>query len=171
MPYNEEALNHVCDRVDQVQNFLGRPILLENLSSYITYKESEMSEWTFFNNVARRSGCNILLDINNIYVSARNHEFQPQDYLEGIDKDKVKQFHLAGHTDYGNYVIDTHDHPIVEPVWDLYKEALKRFGWISTMIERDDNIPPLAELLAEIEIARNIAYATLGQLEQREKIT
>ena len=174
LPYNEEALNHVCDRVDQVQNFLGRPILLENLSSYITYKESEMSEWDFFNKVARRSGCNILLDINNIYVSARNHEFDPQDYLEGIDKNKVKQFHLAGHTDYGNYVIDTHDHPVADPVWALYKQALKRFGWVSTMIERDDNIPPLAELLAEVETARNIAYDTLGQLEpvkQREIVT
>lgn len=165
LPYNEEALNHVCDRVNQVQDFLGRPILLENLSSYITYKESEMSEWDFFNQVARRSGCEILLDINNIYVSARNHDFKSQDYLDGIDKDKVKQFHLAGHTDYGNYVIDTHDHPVSDPVWDLYKQALKRFGWISTMIERDDNIPPLAELLAEVETARNIAYSTLGQLE------
>jgi uncharacterized protein (UPF0276 family) len=174
LPYNEEALNHVCDRVDQVQNFLGRPILLENLSSYITYKESEMSEWEFFNKVARQSGCNILLDINNIYVSARNHEFKPQDYLEGIDKDKVKQFHLAGHSDYGDYVIDTHDHPVADPVWALYKQALERFGWVSTMIERDDNIPPLAELLAEVDIARNIAYDTLGQLErlkQREIVT
>ena len=164
LPYNDEALNHVCQRVEQVQEFLGRPILLENVSSYLTYKNSEMTEWQFFNEVARRSGCEILLDINNIYVSARNHDFNPQDYLNGISKDKVKQFHLAGHSDYGDYVIDTHDHPVADPVWQLYEKALQRFGWISTMIERDDNIPPLAELLAEVETARNIATKTLGSL-------
>lgn len=106
MPYNDEALSHIVDRISQVQDFLGRPILMENVSSYITYTESDMTEWQFFNEVAKRSGCSILLDINNIYVSARNHNFSPQDYLAGIDKDKVRQFHLAGHTDYGDYVID-----------------------------------------------------------------
>lgn len=163
LPYNEEALQHVCDRIDQVQTFLGRKILLENVSSYVSYKSSEMSEWQFFNEVARRSGCEILLDINNIYVSARNHNFDPQAYIDGIDKEKVKQFHLAGHSDYGTYVIDTHDHPVCDPVWDLYQKALAKFGWISTMIERDDNIPPLAELLAEVNIARELAYKTLGR--------
>jgi uncharacterized protein (UPF0276 family) len=123
-----------------------------------------MTEWHFFNEVARRSGCEILLDINNVYVSARNHDFNPQDYLNGIAKNKVKQFHLAGHSDYGEYVIDTHDHPVASSVWQLYQQALKRFGWISTMIERDDNIPPLSELLAEVETARNIAIETLGPL-------
>ena len=123
-----------------------------------------MSEWQFFNEVARRSGCEILLDINNIYVSARNHDFNPQDYLNGISKDKVKQFHLAGHSDYGDYVIDTHDQPVADPVWQLYQQALIRFGWISTMIERDDNMPPLAELLAEVDTARDIASKTLGSL-------
>lgn len=162
LPYNEEALTHVCKRIEQVQEFLGRPILLENVSSYLTYKNSEMTEWQFFNEVARRSGCEILLDINNIYVSARNHDFDPQAYLDGIAKEKVKQFHLAGHSDYGDYVIDTHDHPVADPVWQLYQQALQRFGWISTMIERDDNIPPLAELLAEVETARAIATKTLG---------
>lgn len=164
LPYNEEALAHVCQRIEQVQEFLGRPILLENVSSYLTYKNSEMTEWQFFNEVARRSGCEILLDINNIYVSARNHDFNPQDYLDGIAKEKVKQFHLAGHSDYGDYVIDTHDHPVADPVWQLYQKALQRFGWISTMIERDDNIPPLAELLAEVDTARAIANKTLGSL-------
>ena len=164
LPYNEEALKHICERVEQVQDFLGRPILLENLSSYVTYKDSEITEWQFFNEVARRSGCEILLDINNIYVSARNHDFNPEDYLNGISKEKVKQFHLAGHNDYGDYVIDTHDHPVADPVWQLYETALQRFGWISTMIERDDNIPPLVELLAEIDKAREIAVNTLGIL-------
>jgi len=162
LPYNDEALTHVCQRVEQVQDFLGRPILLENVSSYLSYKSSEMTEWQFFNEVARRSGCEILLDINNIYVSARNHHFNPQDYLNGITKDKVKQFHLAGHSDYGDYVIDTHDHPVADPVWQLYQQALIRFGLISTMIERDDNIPPLVDLLAEVDTARKIAQQTLG---------
>ena len=162
LPYNDEALTHVCQRVEQVQDFLGRPILLENVSSYLSYKSSEMTEWQFLNKVARRSGCEILLDINNIYVSARNHHFNPQDYLNGITKDKVKQFHLAGHSDYGDYVIDTHDHPVADPVWQLYQQALIRFGLISTMIERDDNIPPLVDLLAEVDTARKIAQQTLG---------
>lgn len=162
MPYNNEALNHIVDRISQVQEYLGQPILMENVSSYITYVESEMTEWEFLNEVAKRSGCNILLDINNIYVSARNHNFSTQDYLNGISKDKVRQFHLAGHTDYGDYVIDTHDHPVADPVWALYKDALKRFGMISTMIERDDNIPPLNDLLAELDVAKRIAKETLN---------
>jgi uncharacterized protein (UPF0276 family) len=162
MPYNNEALSHIVDRVSEVQDYLGQPILMENVSSYITYVESEMTEWEFLNEVAKRSGCNILLDINNIYVSARNHNFSTQDYLNGISKDKVRQFHLAGHTDYGDYVIDTHDHPVADPVWALYKDALKRFGMISTMIERDDNIPPLNDLLAELEVAKRIAKETLN---------
>lgn len=161
IPYNNEALSHIVDRVSEVQDYLGQPILMENVSSYITYVESEMTEWEFLNEVAKRSGCNILLDINNIYVSARNHNFSTQDYLNGISKDKVRQFHLAGHTDYGDYVIDTHDHPVADPVWALYKDALKRFGMISTMIERDDNIPPLNDLLAELDIAKRIAKETL----------
>jgi len=162
MPYNNEALNHIVDRISQVQEHLGQPILMENVSSYITYVESEMTEWEFLNEVAKRSGCSILLDINNIYVSARNHNFSTQDYLNGISKDKVRQFHLAGHTDYGDYVIDTHDHPVADPVWTLYKDALKRFGMISTMIERDDNIPPLNDLLAELDVAKRIAKETLN---------
>ena len=162
MPYNNEALNHIVDRISHVQEYLGQPILMENVSSYITYVESEMTEWEFLNEVAKRSGCNILLDINNIYVSARNHNFSPQDYLNGISKDKVRQFHLAGHTDYGDYVIDTHDHDVADPVWALYKQALQRFGMISTMIERDDNIPPLKDLLAELNIAKKIANETLN---------
>jgi len=163
LPYNEEAINHVVARIEQVQEFLGRQILMENVSSYVTYTDSEMTEWQFFNEVAKRSGCLMLLDINNIYVSARNHGFLAEDYLAGIAQDKVRQFHLAGHTDYGDYVIDTHDHDVADPVWALYKKALQRFGWISTMIERDDNIPPLNQLLAEIEQARTIAHDVLGK--------
>ncbi|WDE14459.1 DUF692 domain-containing protein [Thalassomonas haliotis] len=162
LPYNEETLQHVADRISRVQDFLGRQILIENVSSYMSYKDSDMSEWQFINEVVKRADCLMLLDINNIYVSARNHNFAPLDYLNGIDTDRVRQFHLAGHTDYGDYVIDTHDHEVADPVWDLYRQALQRFGWVSTMIERDDNIPPLAELMAELDTARNIAAQTLN---------
>ena len=161
LPYSEEALKHVVERIKTVQDFLGQQILMENLSSYISYQDSEMTEWEFLNEVAQRADCHILLDINNIYVSARNHHFDCQDYLNGISPTKVKQFHLAGHSDYGDYVIDTHDHPVADPVWELYRQAVKRFGWVSTMIERDDNIPPLSELLAEVELARLIAHQEL----------
>ncbi len=159
LPYTEEALQHVVARVGEVQDFLGRRVLLENVSSYVTYPESEMSEWEFLREIAARADCLILLDINNIYVSSINHEFDPRDYLQSIPVERVWQFHLAGHRNHGDYIIDTHDEPVVDPVWDLYTQALRRFGRVSTMIERDDNIPPLPELLAELEHARRLAAA------------
>ena len=162
LPYNQEALEHVVSRVQQVQEFLGRTLLLENVSSYISYRESEMTEWAFFNEVCTRAGCRMLLDINNIYVSARNHGFDPIDYLNGITPELVQQFHLAGHSDFGDYIIDTHDHDVPDPVWSLYGEALQRFGAVSTMIERDDDIPEFPVLFAELEHARAIARETLG---------
>lgn len=161
LPYNEEAINHLVERIKRVQDFLGRQILMENVSSYLTYHNSEITEWEFYNEVINRADCLALLDINNIYVSARNHNFSSQDYLAGMDKNRIRQFHLAGHTDYGDYVIDTHDHDVADPVWQLYQDALKQFGWVSTMIERDDNIPPLKDLLAELNIARDIAQQSL----------
>ncbi len=161
LPYNEEAINHLVERIQRVQDFLGRQILMENVSSYLTYHNSDMTEWEFYNEVINRADCLALLDVNNIYVSARNHNFSSQDYLAGMNKSRIRQIHLAGHTDYGSYVIDTHDHDVPDPVWELYKDALKKFGWVSTMIERDDNIPPLTDLVAELDIARNIAQQTL----------
>jgi len=163
LPYNEEALNHLVERIKTVQDYLERPFLIENVSSYLSYNNSEMEEWEFLNEIARLSGCKILFDINNIYVSARNHGFNPEVYVDGIDKDYVWQFHLAGHTDYGDYVIDTHDHDVSDPVWELYRYALRRFGPISTMIERDDHIPPFPELYAELQIAKGIAAEELPQ--------
>jgi hypothetical protein len=157
LPYTEEAVKHVVERVQRVQDFLGRQILLENVSSYLSYNTSEMQEWTFLSEISALADCRILLDINNIYVSSRNHGFSAEDYLAGIDPERVQQFHLAGHSDYGQYVIDTHDHNIVDPVWDLYRLALRRFGPVSTMIERDDHIPPFEALCAELDIARDIA--------------
>jgi len=164
LPYTEEAIDHVVDRIAQVQDFLGRQILMENVSSYVTFRDSAMSEWEFLDEVARRADCLLLFDVNNIYVSARNHGFDPHDYINGIDPARVRQFHLAGGTDYGDYVIDTHDQEVSDPVWELYAAALRRFGPVSSMIERDANIPQLPALLAELDIARRIAAATLPEL-------
>lgn len=157
LPYTEEALATVVTRVGQVQDALGRQILLENVSSYLTFHESEMTEWEFLREVSLRADCAILLDINNIYVSSVNHGFDPLTYLQAIPKDRVRQFHLAGHSDLGGHLIDTHDHPIVQPVWNLYGSALARFGAVPTMIERDDNIPSLSELVEELQIARELS--------------
>ncbi|SMN11276.1 Uncharacterized protein conserved in bacteria, NMA0228-like [uncultured Candidatus Thioglobus sp.] len=167
LPYNEEALNHLSQRIQTVQDYLQYPFLIENLSSYLTYNNSEMEEWEFLNEIAKRSNCKILLDINNIYVSSRNHDFLPEQYINGIDKDAVWQFHLAGHTDYGDYVVDTHDHDVPDPVWSLYRYALRRFGAISTMIERDDHIPPFDELYAELQIAKKIAEQEIPNITQQ----
>jgi uncharacterized protein (UPF0276 family) len=159
MPYTQDALAHVVARVQQVQDFLGRRLLLENVSSYVSYRASDMTEWEFVAEVARRADCDLLLDVNNIHVSAFNHGFDPLTYLDAIPAARVKQIHLAGHTDHGDYIIDTHDAPVVEAVWHLYAAAIRRFGAVPTMIERDDHIPPLAELVAELDRARLVAAA------------
>lgn len=157
LPYTEEAIAHVVDRVLRVQDFLGRQILLENVSSYVTYTTSQIPEWEFLREIAERADCLLLLDVNNIYVSSHNHEFDPLDYLDGVPVSRVRQIHLAGHSHDGNLIIDTHDHPIADPVWELYAAAVTRFGDVATMIERDDNIPPLADLVDELEVARALA--------------
>jgi uncharacterized protein (UPF0276 family) len=144
-------------KINQVQDFLGRQLLIENVSSYLTYSSSALTEWDFLREVAVQADCLILLDINNIYVSAFNHGFNPEAYLAGIPRNRVQQFHLAGHTNNGDHIIDTHDHPVIDPVWALYAKALAYFGQVSTMIERDDNIPALAVLLQELEQAKHIA--------------
>lgn len=163
LPYTEEAIQHVADRVSQVQDYLGRQILLENVSSYVSYCDSQMSEWEFLSEVANRADCLILLDINNIYVSAYNHNFDPYTYLHAIPSERVYQFHLAGHTHENNLIIDTHDHPIADPVFELYAAAVKHYGRVSTMIERDDHIPPLNELLSELDQVRQIAEDVFAQ--------
>lgn len=157
LPYTEAAINHLADRISQIQDFLGRQILIENLSSYVTYHDDSMSEWAFLSAIAEKADCYILLDINNIYVSSFNHQFDPIEYLEGVPKDRVWQHHIAGHTNNGNMIIDTHDQDVIDPVWTLYEETAKRFGPVSTMIERDGNIPPLPQLIDELERARSIA--------------
>ncbi|HGI8166035.1 TPA: DUF692 domain-containing protein [Legionella pneumophila] len=157
LPYTQEMVRHVVSRLTQIQDYLKMPLLIENVSSYLTYKQSEMTEWEFINNVLKQSGCYLLLDVNNVYVSAYNHGFNAMDYINAMPAEKVMQIHLAGHSNYGNYLIDTHDAPIIEPVWQLYAETIKRVGLVSTMIERDDNIPPLSELLTELRQAKEIA--------------
>jgi uncharacterized protein (UPF0276 family) len=163
LPYTEEALRHVVERVGRVQDRLRRAIALENVSSYIAYRDSQMPEWEFLAEIARRSGCGILLDVNNIYVSGRNHDFEPLDYIAGVPIDAVWQFHLAGHSDKGTFLLDTHDHPVIDPVWDLYRAAVERFGEVSTLIEWDDHIPPFERLEAESERARAIFNEVRGR--------
>ncbi|MET0006003.1 MAG: DUF692 domain-containing protein [Candidatus Thiodiazotropha sp.] len=163
LPYTHEALQVIKRNVDEAQEVLQRPLVLENVSSYVEYKASEMTEWEFLTEVSQATGCQILLDINNIYVSAFNHGFDPLQFIEGVPADRVVQFHLAGHLNNGDHLIDTHDHPVCDGVWDLYRQALMHFGYIPTMIERDADIPPLAELLSELDIARSIADDVLKQ--------
>jgi uncharacterized protein (UPF0276 family) len=161
LPYTEEALGHVVQRIQQVQEFLGRRILIENPSSYVAFSDSPIPEWEFLAALAEQADCLILLDINNVYVSAFNHGFDALRYIDHIPTGRVFQFHLAGHLNRGDYIIDTHDHPVIDPVWDLYRHAVERFGAVSTMIERDDDIPPLPDLVAELALARCIAEPIL----------
>ena len=162
IPYTESALRHLVERISQVQEFLGRKILLENVSSYVTYRADEMSEWEFIAALLQRSGCDLLLDVNNIYVSSVNHGFNPQHFIDAIPASHVRQIHLAGHENHGSYIIDTHDHPVCDAVWDLYAYTVRRLGAVPTMIERDDNIPPLNELLDELDTVRRIATQNLA---------
>ena len=163
VPYTEEALDHVAGRISEVQEYLGRRLVIENVSSYIEYACSEMSEWDFVAEIARRADCWLLLDVNNVFVSGTNHTFDTNAFLEAIPAERVVQFHLAGHSEGQTCLIDTHDQPVCEAVWSLYAKALERFGPVSTMIERDDNIPPLSELLDELAQARNVANLVLGE--------
>lgn len=163
IPYTQESLDHVASRVNLVQDYLGRALTLENVSTYVQFADSEMTEWEFIAELSRRTGCWLLFDVNNVYVSAFNHGYDPYVFLEGIPADRVVQFHMAGHSHMGTHIIDTHDQPVCDDVWDLYAAALRRFGPVSTIIERDDNIPPLAELLVEMEQTRTMAREILGE--------
>ncbi len=168
LPYTDEALDHVVARVSAVQDALGRQILVENVSSYVAFAHSTMSEWDFLAAVAARADCGILLDVNNVYVSAVNHGFDAERYLDGMPADRVCQIHLAGHTDKGTHLLDTHDHPVCEAVWALYRSAVRRFGRVSTLVEWDDRIPPFADVLAEAEQARAAETQVLSQDPSRE---
>jgi uncharacterized protein (UPF0276 family) len=153
LPWTRESMDHLVPRIQRAQEALGRALLLENVSSYLSFAHSEMKEWEFLSELSRRSGCGLLLDINNIYVSSVNHQFDPRDYLRGIAPGQVGQFHLAGHSRRGKLLIDTHDGPVSEPVWRLYEEALARFGQVPALIEWDARIPDFARLEQEVRRA------------------
>lgn len=156
LPYTREALDTVCDNIHRSQDALGRTMLFENPSSYLTFPEDEMTEWEFIAEMARRTGCALLLDVNNVYVSSRNHGFDADAYIAALPHDRVRQVHLAGHTP-GEIVIDTHDRAVCDEVWALYERTMALLGPVATMIERDDAIPPLEELLDELDLARAFA--------------
>ena len=162
IPYTEEALAHVVARVRRTQDALGRRILLENPSTYIAYRSSMMPEHEFLAAVAEQADCGILLDVNNVYVSATNHGFDPLAYIDAIPAARVGQVHLAGHTDTGSYLFDTHSAPVADAVWDLYAHTVRRFGVVSTLIEWDAEIPPLARLCEEVDRARQVANVAAG---------
>lgn len=163
LPYTEESLVHIAARVMQVQDILQRPLVLENVSSYVRGASDEFTEWEFLALLSHVSGCELLLDVNNVYVSSRNHGFDPWDFISSLPVDKVRQLHLAGHSDYGDYVIDTHDHPVSDPVWALYQRTLEHFGPVATLLERDDHFPPFEALLDELQTARQLANNVLAR--------
>jgi len=162
LPYTDEAIDHVVGRVRQVQDRLGRRILLENVSSYVAFRHSTMPEWAFISAIAERADCGILLDVNNVFVSAVNHGFRAGDYLAGLPADRIGQIHLAGHSDHGTNLLDTHDAPVRGEVWDLYRDAVRRFGALPTLVEWDDHVPPIEDVLAEAERARAAEAEVLG---------
>jgi uncharacterized protein (UPF0276 family) len=166
LPFTNATLDHLVPRISQVQDFLGSRIVLENVSSYLTYRQSEMPEWDFIAELSRRADCGILLDVNNVYVSSVNHGFRPEDFLAAIPWERVAHVHLAGHSDHGEYLIDTHDQPICPEVWDLYRLVNEKYWSGSTLIERDANIPSLAELEQELEIVRSIAGVSAPKKEK-----
>jgi uncharacterized protein (UPF0276 family) len=160
--YSDESLRHIVDRVKNIQDRLGRFIALENPSTYLEWEDSAWREADFLAEVAERADCGILLDVNNIFVSSVNHGFNAHDYLNTLPTDRVVQIHLAGHQVEGAFRIDTHDHPIIAEVFELYRLALQRFGPINSMIERDAHIPPLAELMQELALVKNTFSEVLG---------
>lgn len=156
LPYTGEALSHVASRIHEVQDQLRCRLLIENPSSYLAYRHSEMPEWEFLAALVRTTGCELLLDVNNVYVSSVNHGFSALEYLRGLPGSQIRQIHLAGHRRVGGLLVDTHDGPVCDAVWALYREAVRLFGAVPTMIERDGNIPELDVLLTELQRARAI---------------
>jgi uncharacterized protein (UPF0276 family) len=149
LPYTFEAVRNTAERIRQVQDFLEIPVAVENVSSYAEFHDSEMTEWEFLNEVVHAADCGILLDVNNIYVSSQNHGFDPMEYVNAVPADRVAQIHIAGHSKFERYILDTHDHPVLDPVWDLYARAIERSGPTATLLEWDDNIPSFDEVHGE----------------------
>lgn len=156
VPYTQESLDHVVERISRVQDFLGRRLVVENVSSYVSFRHSEMPEHVFIAELVKRADCNLLLDVNNVVVAGFNHGFDPRTYIDAIPADRVVQFHVAGHTDMGTHRVDTHDEPVGDEAWELYRYARHRCPQGSPMIERDDPFPPFDDLLAELALLRTI---------------
>lgn len=156
LPYTQEALKHLVERIQMTQDFLGRRILLENVSSYISFEHSEMTEWDFLTQIANQADCGILLDVNNVYVNSVNHGFDPRTYLKALPSERIGQIHLAGHSKQGEILVDTHDAPVCDEVWDLFRHAVQLYGSVSTMVEWDDKIPDFSHLKHEAEKAGQI---------------
>lgn len=171
LPHTREAIDHVAERIRRVQDFLEVPFAIENVSSYLTYKESVMPEWEFVAAIAEKADCGILFDCNNIYVSGTNHGFDPNAYVDAMPKDRVVQMHLAGHTDKGAYLLDTHSDHVADPVWDLYRRATERFGAVATLIEWDEDIPEFDVVADEALKARTIRNETLKGLKNSSIVT
>lgn len=161
LPYTEEALSHVAARVHHVQERLGRPLMIENVSSYVSFVESTLSEWEFLSELAKRTGCGLLLDVNNVFVSANNHGFSARAFLDALDPAHIGQIHLAGHSDYGSYLLDSHVGPIPDGVWELYRYAVQRFGAVPTLVEWDEAVPAFDVVVAESARARAIEAEVL----------
>ncbi|MGD9598853.1 MAG: DUF692 domain-containing protein [Steroidobacteraceae bacterium] len=161
LPFTMEAVAHVAGRVRQAQDVLDCQLMLENVSSYVACADAEMTEWEFVAQVSEAADCLLLLDVNNVYVNSVNHGFDARDYLRALPVARVRQLHLAGHSRQGGMLIDTHDAPVAEAVWQLYERAVARFPGAATTLERDDHIPPLAELVAELDHARRLAASVL----------
>ena len=164
LPYTWEAVERTVERIRNVRDFLEIPVAVENVSSYAAFNDSEMTEWEFLNEVVERADCGILLDVNNIYVSAMNHEFDPMEYVNAVDPARVAQLHIAGHSRYEKYILDSHDHPVIEPVWQLYARAIERCGPTPTLLEWDDRIPPFEEVHREALKAEKYLHADAKKL-------
>ncbi|HEV3238235.1 MAG TPA: DUF692 domain-containing protein [Gemmataceae bacterium] len=163
MPYTFEAAKITAQKIREVRDFLEVPVAVENVSSYAEYHVSEMTEWEFLNEVVERADCGILLDVNNIYVSSRNHNFDPLTYINSVPAERVAQIHIAGHSKFQKYILDTHDHPVIDPVWKLYDRAIRRSGHTATLLEWDDSIPSFQEVHNEaLKANRFLAETQLG---------
>jgi uncharacterized protein len=169
VPLNDESLVHIVDRIRVVQDVLERPLVLENPSTYVGFADSTLSEWEFISSMAAEADCGLLLDVNNVYVSSVNHDFDPVRYIESLPHERVVQFHLAGHTNYGTHLIDTHDGHVIEAVWELYRLAYQRTGGASTLLEWDAKIPDFPTLHAEALKARNYAGFQSGSIVRRSQ--
>ena len=168
MPYTFEAVKTTAARIREVQDFLEIPVAVENVSSYAEFHQSEMTEWEFLNEVVEAADCGILLDVNNIYVSSQNHGFNPLDYVNSVPAERVAQIHIAGHSKFEKYILDTHDHPVLDPVWGLYARAIERVGHTATLLEWDDNIPSFNEVHSEALKATKYLQARRRRLIFRE---